>query len=90
MSKAITVQLYGAPGNNAVVKMPERRNAGVVVQADTLHSLAMDAREIAERLKVVPVGSDLSADAQALADTLASMFDALKAALEREGETVAV
>ena len=90
MSKAITVQLYGVPGNNAVVKMPDRRNAGVVVQADTLHSLAMDAREIAERLKTGVVNSNLSGDALALAETLEGMFDALKATLEQEGETVAV
>lgn len=90
MSKTITVQLYGAPGNNAVVRIPGRRNAGVVIQADSLHSLAADARSIAERLKAGSIGPDLSDDAEGLAETLEGLFDSLKAELQREGEKVFV
>ena len=86
MSKTITVRLYGASGNNAVIRMPERRNAGVVIQADTLHSLATDARNIAERLKTSSIDSNLSGDAQVLAENLEELFNTLKLELERAGE----
>ena len=91
MSKTITIQLYGARGNNAVIRMPERRNAGVVVQADTLYSLAADAREVAERLKGSPLGSsELADEAEALAVKLEELFETLRLELEQAGETPAV
>lgn len=90
MRKTIEVSLYGAGGNNAVVRMPERRNAGVVVQADTLHALAADARRIAEELKVSAPGSELADEAEALAEQLEELFDTLKAELERAGEAPTV
>jgi hypothetical protein len=51
MSKKITVELYGHPGNNAVVRMPDRQNPGVVIKADTLGSLADDARVLANVIR---------------------------------------
>lgn len=86
MSRYLEVQLYGAGGNNAVVRMPGRRNAGVVVQADTLLSLATDARDVAERLKDGSAGAELAGDAEALAESLEELFATLKAELERAGE----
>jgi hypothetical protein len=90
MNKTITVQLYGTLGNNAVVRMPERRNAGVIVQADTLHSLATDAREIAERLKAAGANGDLLDDAEGLAEHLEELFNTLRRELERVGEAPAL
>lgn len=90
MSKTIEVRLYGSGGNNAVVRMPERRNAGVVVQADTLRSLATDARDIVERLKTGANGVEVANDAEALAENLEELFETLKAELERAGEAPTV
>src|SRR5579863_6250757 len=56
MIKTIDVQLYGNPGNNAVVKMPNRQNPGIVAQGDTLRQLATDARGLSNRLRA---GTDL-------------------------------
>ena len=86
MSKMITVQLYGHPGNNAVVRMPDRKNPGVVIQADTLGALATDARALAKLAEVEKASELVVEEAAALADRLQEIFEGLAKEVAREGE----
>ncbi|HWG70121.1 MAG TPA: hypothetical protein VN692_11960 [Steroidobacteraceae bacterium] len=86
MSKTITVQLYGHPGNNAVVRMPDRQNPGVVIQADTLGALADDARRLANAVKASGASAMIADEAAALADRLQEIFARLEAEMTHAGE----
>lgn len=44
--KEVYVQLISDEGNNCVVRMPGRKEPGVVMQGDTLQQLAQDIDEI--------------------------------------------
>ena len=88
MIKTIEVQLYGHPGNNAVVKMPNRQNPGIVVQADTLLQMARDARGLSEKLQVGSTRKIVASEANALAERLEQMFEHLKAQVNAIGEQI--
>jgi hypothetical protein len=86
MSKKITVELYGHPGNNAVVRMPDRQNPGVVIQADTLGSLADDARVLANVIRANGLSALVANDAAALADRLQEIFARVEEEMALAGE----
>ena len=88
MIKNIDVQLYGQAGNNAVVKMPNRQNPGIVVQADTLRQLAKDARELSDQLRAGTGLMEVTLEAEAFAERLEQMFEHLKAEVDAVGEQV--
>jgi hypothetical protein len=44
----IEVELFSHPGNNAIVRMPERRFPGVLIQGDSLSNLRHEVARIAE------------------------------------------
>lgn len=59
MQTTINVELFSAPTNNAVIRMPGRHYPGVLIQGDTLASLLDIAREI-EALVDFESGSQLA------------------------------
>lgn len=50
MKSHISVTLYGDVHNNAVIKLPGRAHAGIVVQGDTLGELQSRAKDVYELL----------------------------------------
>jgi hypothetical protein len=88
MTKTIAVQLYGHPGNNAVVRMPDRENPGVVIQADTLWTLAKNARELSDRLRSGKRLPDAVDEAEALAERLEEMLARLRSEVAAAGEQI--
>jgi uncharacterized protein DUF6959 len=90
MTMMITVKLYGHPGNNAVVRMPDRQNPGVVMQADTLGALLDDARQLAIDVKACTASAPIADEAAALADRLQEIFTHLETEVTRAGEKLSV
>jgi hypothetical protein len=70
--ETISVEIFTDQGNNAVIRLPNRRNAGVLVQGDTLKNLmetAQSVRDLAES------GSqELREEAEALVDMLTDIY----------------
>ena len=66
------VELYSRDGNVAVVRLPRRRFPGLLMQGDSLSTLAGDARELAAALRTGADPNDLADDlAEQLSDMLA-------------------
>lgn len=66
------VELYSRDGNVAVVRLPQRRFPGLLMQGDSLSTLAGDARELAAALRTGADPNDLADDlAEQLSDMLA-------------------
>lgn len=86
MKNTISVELYGRPGNNAVIQMPGRVNCAVAIQADTLMGLVEDATELASQLQLRQGQSDLAEEAAALAERLRDIYSAIEIELTRAGE----
>ncbi|MEU3618512.1 hypothetical protein ABZ725_40240 [Streptomyces sp. NPDC006872] len=68
----IEAELFTDGGNNAVVRLPDRRFPGVLVQGDSLHILRTDVAELVEACE----RGDL-ADARDGAGLLLAGLDAL-------------
>lgn len=82
MESTIEVILYGRVRNNAVIRFPDRKNPGVVVQSDTLRALADQADEA--------LGLVVNGDIVAAKDELRGLTEALKdmlRALEEEARS---
>jgi ABC-type Fe3+-hydroxamate transport system substrate-binding protein len=90
MKRPIVIDLYGEQGNNAIVRMPGRRNAGVVVQADTLTQLARQSRKIAKLVATQPPDAELGDEAEALAEQLEDLVSKLRSELKSVGESLDV
>jgi hypothetical protein len=90
MIKTIEVQLYGHPGNSAIVRMPDRQNPGIVIQADTLRVLAKDARELFDRLQSGRDFRDAADEAEALDQRLEEIFAHLRSEVAAAGEQIKV
>lgn len=88
MKSAISIDLYGQPGNNAIVKMPGRKNPGVVIQADTLAELARQTRRIVSLASSSSQNSELVDEATSLADQFDELIQKLKMELNSAGEKV--
>jgi hypothetical protein len=90
VTKSIAVRLYGHPGNNAIVKIPDRKNPGVVIQADTLHSLVTEARQIANNLHTRQDIGAIAEEADALASRLEEILEKLKGEVSEAGEQISI
>lgn len=87
MTKLLSVLLYGEPINNAVLKIPARRNPGVLVQVDTLANLVGQAGDLATLIaKRVPSDDELRGEADALFEQLNEILEGLKLEVGKAGE----
>jgi hypothetical protein len=91
MTKPLSVLLYGEPINNAVLKIPERRNPGVLVQADTLANIVEQAGDLVTLIgKRVPFDDELRGEADALHEQLSEMLEGLKLEVAKAGERLEI
>jgi hypothetical protein len=87
MTTWLGVLLYGEAINNAVLKIPSRRNPGVLVQADTLANLVDQAADLASLVaKRVPGDDELRGEADALFEQLNGILEGLKLEVGKAGE----
>jgi hypothetical protein len=89
MKSNISIELYGHLGNNAIVRMPGRKNPGVVVQADTLAEFARRVRLIVKLASSSPAGEELVDEAASLTDEFDELIRKLNSALTGAGEKIA-
>lgn len=73
--KELTVLLYGEQTNNAVLKLPDRKYPGVLVQGDTLKNL-LDTGELIASLASQQRNDDLKDEAEGLAEMLRDIYRA--------------
>ena len=82
--KRVEAELFTDGGNDAVVRLPDRRFPGVLIEGDSLHILRSDLAEVVEACE----GGEL-AEARKSAGLLVAGLDALLAryatALEEHG-----
>lgn len=72
MKKNIEVEIFTDQGNNAVLKMPERRYPGVLIQGDSLGNLSRTADAI---LALSKTGGDgLTEEIELLAVNLRDIY----------------
>ena len=91
MIKPLSVLLYGEPINNAVLKIPARRNPGVLVQADTLANLVEQARDLATLVaQRAPSDEELRGEADALFEQLNEILEGLKLEVAKAGERLEI
>jgi len=85
MKKEISVALYGEEANYAVIRLPDRKNPGVVVQADSLAGLieqlssalgALDARDLDEAF----------AEIESIRDNFEALYKNIESELISHGE----
>lgn len=67
----IEVELYGRDGNAAVVRLPQRRFPGLLVQGDSLSILVEDAQRLAADIQA---GADVHDQATDLAQQLTELL----------------
>jgi len=72
--KEIKVVLYGEPTNNAVLRLPDRRYPGVLIQGDTLKNLVDTSQEVA-KLARGKSGGELADEAEGLANLLREIYE---------------
>jgi len=72
--KKIDIEVFSGAVNNSVIRMPERRYLGSVIQGDTLFLLHGEAMDILEELKHNP-GSYAYYKAYSIAKNLESRLD---------------
>lgn len=91
MTKPLSVLLYGEPINNAVLKIPTRRNPGVLVQADTLANLVEQAGDLAALIATrVSSDDELRGEADALFEQLNEILEGLKLEVGKAGERLEI
>lgn len=78
--KLLTVECFTEQGNNAVIRMPDRKYPGVLIQGDTLKNLL----DTAEALLVLSVSSnkELKDEAEGLADHIRDIYTYYQAAIQ--------
>ena len=70
--KKIEVDIYTDQGNNAIIRLPDRKFPGLLLQGDSLRNLAQTAERV---LELSEGGSiELREEAAELADSLRSLF----------------
>jgi len=70
--ETISVELFTDQGNNAVIRLPGRKNPGVLVQGDTLMNLVETAQSVRDLART---GSqELREEAEALAEMLSDIY----------------
>lgn len=91
MISTLSVLLYGRPINNAVIRIPDRRNPGVLIQADTLSALVGHAADVVKMIKDRHRDDgELVGEGEALFENLSTILDGLKLEIERVGEQLDV
>ena len=86
MKSSISIDLYGQPGNAAVVRMPGRKSPGVVLQADTLLEIARQLHRIANLASSSSANAELSSEVLSLADQFDEFIRKLQGELTIAGE----
>lgn len=78
----ISVEIFTEPGNNAVIRMPGRKNPGILVQGDTFKNIV----EMAESVhNLSHTGSDeLKEESEALFESLRDMYKWYELAIRGE------
>jgi hypothetical protein len=76
----LTVECFTEQGNNAVIRMPNRKYPGVLIQGDTLKNLL----DMAESLLVLSAdgGKELKDEAEGLADHIRDIYAYYKIAIQ--------
>ncbi len=79
----LTVECFTEQGNNAVIRMPDRKYPGVLIQGDTLKNLL----DMAEAMLVLSVngGKELKDEAEGLADHIRYIYAYYQAAIQGGG-----
>jgi hypothetical protein len=79
----LTVECFTEQGNNAVIRMPNRKYPGVLIQGDTLKNLL----DMAEALIVLSVSGsrELKDEAEVLADHIRDIYSYYQAAIQSGG-----
>jgi hypothetical protein len=79
----LTVECFTEQGNNAVIRMPNRKYPGVLIQGDTLKNLL----DMAEALIVLSVSGsrELKDEAEGLADHIRDIYSYYQAAIQSGG-----
>ena len=77
-----TVEIYSDATNAAIIRHPDRKFPGVLVQGDTLRNLACAASALSKSAAEL-LTEDESLEAQDLAEHLASLVEHYKSVLEK-------
>lgn len=72
--KEITAYLYGQPTNNAVLRLPDRKYPGVLIQGDTLKNL-LETSEIVAKLARAQSGNELADEAEGLYESMREIYE---------------
>lgn len=70
--ETISVEIFTDQGNNAVLRLPNRRYPGVLVQGDTLKNLVQTAQSVRDLAE--DASEELKAEAEALVDMLSDIY----------------
>ena len=72
--KKVTVFLYGEPTNNAVLRLPNRKYPGVLIQGDTLKNL-LETSEMVAKLARAQSGDELADEAEGLYESMREIYE---------------
>jgi len=72
--KELTVYLYGEPGNNTVLRLPDRKYPGVLIQGDTLRNL-LETSELVAKLARQQSASGVADEAEGLFESLRDIYE---------------
>lgn len=72
--KELTVFLCGEPANNAVLRLPDRKYPGILIQGDTLKNL-LDTSERVAKLAREQGREELADEAEGLFESLSDIYE---------------
>ncbi len=72
--KELTVFLYGEPSNNAVLRLPDRKYPGVLIQGDTLKNL-LEMSELVVKHARKQSDEELASEAEGLFESLRDIYE---------------
>lgn len=85
MKTEIKITLYGTEGNNAIIRLPGRKNPAIALQADSLRSFIEQVSDVMAMI----VSDDLNgakSELNELLDSLEGLFKTVEDELGKVGE----
>jgi len=86
--RTVAVDLLTAPGNNAVIRLPDRKYPGILIQGDSFYALFVELDDLAVAASSRSADPELVENAVAVRDNIGELLARYEQALALHGMTL--